>query len=97
MNWSGLVWPKRVSDSLQHGSTPLHHACHEGKDEVVSVLLAAGANIEALGKVWREAMRMSLISFRRDGLRCTLLVVDVKSVSSLHFWRQVPLLALETR
>jgi hypothetical protein len=35
--------------------------------------------------------------FRRDALRCTLPVVNVKSVSSLHFWRLVPLLLLETR
>jgi ankyrin repeat protein len=86
-----------VSDRLQEGWTPLHHACYQSKVELVSVLLAAGANIEALDQVWRGAMKISLILFRRDALRCTLPVVNVKSVSSLHFWRLVPLLLLETR
>jgi ankyrin repeat protein len=45
-----------MSDSLQDGCTPLHYACYEGTVEVVSVLLAAGANIEALGQVCRGAM-----------------------------------------
>jgi ankyrin repeat protein len=36
---------------LQSGMTPLHRACLKGRVEVVPVLLAAGAKIEAIDKV----------------------------------------------
>ena len=39
------------SCSLQDGRTPLHYACHGGHGEVVSTLVKAGANIEAVDGV----------------------------------------------
>jgi ankyrin repeat protein len=42
-----------LSTSLQDGMTPLHEACQGGHVEVVSVLLTAGANLEAIDNVSR--------------------------------------------
>ena len=39
------------SCSLQGGNTPLHCACYSGHGEVVSTLVKAGANIEAVDRV----------------------------------------------
>jgi ankyrin repeat protein len=39
---------------LQLGFTPLHHACERGHVEVVTVLLSAGAPIEAQTQVRSE-------------------------------------------
>jgi ankyrin repeat protein len=41
---------------LQNGFTPLHRACSKGHVEVVTVLLSAGAPIEAQTKVRSECM-----------------------------------------
>jgi ankyrin repeat protein len=38
---------------LQWGRTPLHSACHRGSMETVSVLLAAGAEVDAQDQVRR--------------------------------------------
>jgi ankyrin repeat protein len=64
---------------LQTGWTPLHHACSEGHAEVVTVLLSAGARIEAQRQVRREGMRVMIISFvfRMEGLPFTSLVLVV--------------------
>jgi hypothetical protein len=77
MSSSGLA---EVSDSLQDGWTPLHRACWRGKVELVSVLLAAGAALEARDQVrvrhelvW-SGQRECLIVCRMDGLLSTMLL-----------------------
>jgi hypothetical protein len=47
---------------LQHGCTPLYFACHRGHAEVVTVLLAAGAQVDAQAKVWTVEIRVDLSS-----------------------------------
>jgi ankyrin repeat protein len=47
---------------LQSGCTPLHHACYRGHVEVVTVLLSAGAQIDAQDKVWTVEIRVDLSS-----------------------------------
>jgi ankyrin repeat protein len=47
---------------LQRGWTPLHHACSEGHAEVVTVLLAAGAQVDAEDEVWTVEIRVDLSS-----------------------------------
>jgi ankyrin repeat protein len=45
-----------LTDLLQSGDTPLHHACERGHAEVVTVLLSAGARIESQTQVRSECM-----------------------------------------
>jgi hypothetical protein len=47
---------------LQFKKTPLHHACSEGHAEVVTVLLAAGAQVDAKDRVWTVEIRVDLSS-----------------------------------
>jgi ankyrin repeat protein len=47
---------------LQNGWTPLHHACSRGHVEVVTVLLAAGAQVDAEDQVWTVEIRVDLSS-----------------------------------
>jgi ankyrin repeat protein len=47
---------------LQNGFTPLHHACYRGHAEVVTVLLAAGAQVDAPDRVWTVEIRVDLSS-----------------------------------
>jgi ankyrin repeat protein len=58
-SWDGNVSMVRLlikanadveATSVEGESTPLHYACLEGHDEVVDVLVAAGANINALNR-----------------------------------------------
>jgi hypothetical protein len=74
---------------LQFGFTPLHRAC-SGHVEVVTVLLSAGARIEAQSHVRSEGMRVVIISFvfRMEGLPFTSLVVLVLWDWSLSCWQQ---------
>jgi hypothetical protein len=75
---------------LQDGFTPLHHACSGGHVEVVTVLLSAGAPIEAQNHVRREGMRVVIISFvfRMERLPFTSLVIMVLWDWSLSCWQQ---------
>jgi ankyrin repeat protein len=50
MSWSDLVYSNR----LQYGHPPLHNACSRGHVEVVSLLLAASAALEARDQVLYE-------------------------------------------
>jgi ankyrin repeat protein len=52
---------------LQSGRTPLHHACSGGHAEVVTVLLAAGAQIDAQDQVWTVEMRFVLTCLLQSG------------------------------
>jgi ankyrin repeat protein len=56
---------------LQSGFTPLHHACSEGHAEVVTVLLSAGARIEAQNQVRSEGRRMrsSFVTLQENSLK----------------------------
>jgi ankyrin repeat protein len=47
---------------LQDRCTPLHYACYGGSVEVVTVLLAAGAQINAQDQVWTFEIRVDLSS-----------------------------------
>jgi ankyrin repeat protein len=47
---------------LQSGYTPLHHACSGGHVEVMTVLLRAGAQIDAQDEVWTVEIRVDLSS-----------------------------------
>jgi hypothetical protein len=47
---------------LQAGRTPLHRACSEDHVEVVTVLLSAGAQIDAQDRVWTVEIRVDLSS-----------------------------------
>jgi hypothetical protein len=47
---------------LQPGWTPLLHACSRGHMEVVTVLLAAGAQVDVEDKVWTVEIRVDLSS-----------------------------------
>jgi ankyrin repeat protein len=47
---------------LQDTCTPLHRACSEGHAEVVTVLLAAGAQVDAKDWVWTVEIRVDLSS-----------------------------------
>jgi ankyrin repeat protein len=47
---------------LQDRLTPLHHACSEGHVEVVTVLVRAGAQIDAQDRVWTVEIRVDLSS-----------------------------------
>jgi ankyrin repeat protein len=84
---------------LQFGCTPLHYACERGHAEVVTVLLSAGARIEAQSQVRSEGMRVVIISFvfRMDGLPFTSLVVMVLWDWSLSCWQQELKSMLEMR
>jgi hypothetical protein len=47
---------------VQDGETPLHLACARGAVGLVSELLAAGAQVDALDKVWTVEIRVDLSS-----------------------------------
>jgi ankyrin repeat protein len=47
---------------LQLGLTPLHHACSGGHAEVVTVLMRAGAQVDAQDRVWTVEIRVDLSS-----------------------------------
>jgi hypothetical protein len=47
---------------LQYGRTPLHHACSGGHVAVVTVLLRAGAQVDAQDQVWTVEIRVDLSS-----------------------------------
>jgi ankyrin repeat protein len=51
MNWSLEISLKSFSSCLQNEQTPLHYASSHGRVEVINVLLAAGAEINAPIKV----------------------------------------------
>jgi ankyrin repeat protein len=59
MSWSGLVYSNR----LQYGHPPLHNACWRGHVDVVSLLLAAGAPLEAIDEVLYEFVWLAEESF----------------------------------
>jgi hypothetical protein len=101
-NWSLSCWQQELklmlkirlrfvlTCLLQSGDTPLHDACSEGHAEVVTVLLSAGAPIEAQSHVRSEGMRVVIISFvfRMEGLPFTSLVLMVLWDWSLSCWQQ---------
>jgi hypothetical protein len=47
---------------LQERRTPLHRACSGGHVEVVTELLAAGAQVDAQDRVWTVEIRVDLSS-----------------------------------
>jgi ankyrin repeat protein len=47
---------------LQERCTPLHYACSEGHVDVVTVLLRAGAQVNAQYRVWTVEIRVDLSS-----------------------------------
>lgn len=77
----------KVNEVNAYGNTPLHLACYNGQDVVVSELIEAGANVNQVCRCASPYSRwhslgnyMSLIV-----LFCTMLQVNERGFSALHF------------
>jgi hypothetical protein len=57
--------------------TPLHYACYHGHVEVVTVLVRAGAQIDAQDRVWTVEIRVDLSSSVWMGLPSIMLALEV--------------------